>query len=178
MDPTNNPVTNKDVWGSAAAFAIIGILLVLPLLFFYPDADFLRSPQAIIASSGIFWGVLSIIALRTFWELYYQHFYPRWVRPFAPLNIFTYAVFGLVMWFLANSFTTLPLLVFILLGGIEGLAEHLIGVYGLRILEKVPVFNALDPGPVFIFSFFEYIVYWSIVAWLAVALTRLAPQVF
>ena len=53
-----------------------------------------------------------------------------------------------------------------------------IGVYGLRILEKVPVFNALDPLPVFIFSFFEYIVYWSITAWLAVALNKFIPYTF
>ena len=178
MDPTDNPVTNKDVWGSTAVFAIIGILLLLPLLFVYQDVDFLQSPQAIIAASGIFWGVFSVFAFRAFWELYYQHFYPGWVRPLAPLNIFLYAAFGLILWFLANRFNTVPVLVFILLGGIEGLLEHVIGVYSLRILEKVPVFNALTPGPVFIFSFFEYIVYWSIVAWLAVALTKFLPQVF
>ena len=178
MDPTDNPVTNKDIWGSTAVFAIIGILLLLPLLFVYPDVDFFLSPQAIIAASGIFWGVLSVFAFRAFWELYYQHFYPFWVRPLAPLNIFLYAVFGLILWFLANRFSTVPVLLFILLGGIEGLLEHVIGVYCLRILEKVPVFNALTPGPVFIFSFFEYIVYWSIVAWFAVVLTKFVPQVF
>ena len=178
MDPTDSPVTNTDVWGSTAAFAILGVLLLLPLLFLYPDADFFRSPSAIIAASGIFWGFLSIIAFRTFWELYYRHFYPYWIRPLAPLNIFTYAAFSLVMWLLATSFNTLPVLVFILLGGIEGVIEHILGVYGLRILKKVPVFSALDPIPVFIFSFFEYIVYWSIVAWIAVTLTRLVPLVF
>ena len=178
MDPTDNPITNKDIWGSTAVFAIIGILLLLPLLFVYPDVDFLQSPQAIIAASGIFWGVFSVFAFRAFWDLYYQHIYPGWVRPLAPLNIFLYAAFGLILWFLANRFNTVPVLVFILLGGIEGLLEHVIGVYSLRILEKVPVFNALTPGPVFIFSFFEYIVYWSIVAWLAVALTKFLPQVF
>ena len=177
MDLTDNPVTNSDVWGSTAVFAFIGILLLLPLLFLYQDMDFLRPPWAVIAASGIFWGFFSVIAFRTFWELYYQHFYPSWVRPFAPLNIFLYAGFGLVMWFLANSFNTLPILVFILLGGIEGILEHFIGVYGFRVLEKVPVFNALDPVPVFIFSFFEYIVYWSIVAWLAVALSKLISLV-
>jgi len=178
MDPTDSPVTNKDIWGSTVVFAIIGILLLLPLLFLYPDADFLRSPLAVIAASGIFWGLLSVIAFRAFWNLYYQHFYPRWVRPLAPLNIILYAFLGLVMWFLANRFNSLPVLMFILIGGIEGLLEHIIGVYGLRVLEKVPVFNALNPAPVLIFSFFEYIVYWSIVAWLAIAFTSLAPQVF
>ena len=178
MDPSNSPVTNKDIWGSTAVFAIIGFLLLLPLLFLYPDADFMQSPRAVIAASGIFWGFLSTIAFRAFWDLYYQHFYPSWVRSLAPLNFILYAAFGLVMWSLVNIFNTLPVLVFILLGGVEGVLEHLIGVYGLRVLEKVPVFNALDPAPVFIFSFFEYIVYWSIVAWLAVALTKLVPQVF
>jgi len=176
MDPTDNPVTNSDVWGSTAAFAIIGILLLLPLLFLFPEADFMQSPRAMIAASGIFWGLLSVIAFRAFWGLYYQHFYPSWVRPLALLNIFLYAVFSLIMWFMANSVNTVPVLVFIFLGGIEGLLEHIIGVYGLRVLEKVPVFNTLDAGPVLIFSFFEYIVYWSIVAWLAVALTKLVPQ--
>ncbi|MGB2897059.1 MAG: hypothetical protein WBB65_12945 [Anaerolineales bacterium] len=178
MDPTDSPVTNTDIWGSTAVFAIIGILLLLPLVYLYPDADFLRSPLAVATASGIFWGLFSVIAFRAFWDLYYQYFYPRWVRPLAPLNIILYALFGLVMWSLANRFNTLPTLMFILFGGTEGLLEHLIGVNGLRVLEKVPVFNALDPIPVFIFSFFEYIVYWSIVAWLALALTSLLPQVF
>ena len=178
MDPTDDRVTNKDIWGSTAVFAFIGFLLLLPLNFVYLDVDFLQSLRAIIAASGIFWGVFSVFAFRAFWELYYQHFYPDWVRPLAPLNIFLYAAFGMILWSLANRFTTIPVLVFILLGGIEGLLEHVIGVYGLRILEKVPVFNELSPGPVFIFSFFEYIVYWSIVAWLAVALTKFIPQVF
>lgn len=177
MDPTDNPISNTDVWGSTAAFAIIGILLLLPLLYFFPDAVFLRSPFAVIAASGFFWGLLSVIAFRTFWELYYTHFYPNWVRPLAPLNILLYAGFGFLLWFLTGSFKSFPVLVFVLLGGLEGLLEHFIGVYGLRVLDKVPIFNALDPVPVFIFSFFEYIVYWSIVAWLAVALSKLIPLV-
>jgi hypothetical protein len=178
MDPTDSPITNRDVWGSTAAFAILGMLLLLPLLFLFQDSDFLRSPCALIAAAGIFWGLMSVIAFRMFWELYYRHFYPFWVRPLAPLNTFLYAGFGLAIWTIAMRVNTQPVLVFILLGGIEGVIEHILGVYGLRILKKVPVFSALDPIPVFIFSFFEYIVYWSIVAWLAVILTRLVPRVF
>jgi len=45
--------------------------------------------------------------------------------------------------------------------------EHVFGIYGLHILDKVPWLQGISPFPVIVFSFFEYIVYWAIVAWMS-----------
>jgi hypothetical protein len=65
--------------------------------------------------------------------------------------------------------------VFLLLGGLEGILEHVFGIYGLHILDKVPWLQGTPPIPVIIFSFSEYIVYWAVVAWMAYG--RLALRV-
>jgi hypothetical protein len=59
------------------------------------------------------------------------------------------------------------------LGGVEGIVEHIIAIYGFRILDKVPFLQGLDTFPVLIFSFFEYMVYWTLVAWLALGIAKL-----
>lgn len=61
---------------------------------------------------------------------------------------------------------------FVLLGGVEGLLEHVLGIHGLRILERVPWLQGLTPLPVLMFSFFEYVLYWTLVGWLAFGLTK------
>lgn len=62
---------------------------------------------------------------------------------------------------------------FVVLGGVEGIAEHVFGIYGLCILEKVPWLQGLALLPVLFFSFFEYVLYWTLVAWLALGLNKL-----
>jgi hypothetical protein len=65
----------------------------------------------------------------------------------------------------------------VLLGGLEGVLEHVIGIYGLHILEKVPWLEDVSAFPVVAFSFFEYTFYWAIIAWTAYLLTRIISWV-
>jgi hypothetical protein len=67
---------------------------------------------------------------------------------------------------------------FVVLGGLEGVAEHIFGIYALHILDKVPWLSGLPPMPLIIFSFFEYIVYWSLTAWLGLVLLKLGQAFF
>lgn len=46
-------------------------------------------------------------------------------------------------------------------------------IYILRILDRVPLLQGLDPLPVLVFSFFEYVLYWALVAWLALGLFKI-----
>ena len=62
---------------------------------------------------------------------------------------------------------------FALLGGLEGVLEHLFGFYLLDILQKVPFLQGLPPGPLLVFSFFEYVFYWSLTAWIGFGLAKL-----
>jgi hypothetical protein len=121
-------------------------------------------------ASGLFWGILSLLAFRYFWGIYYRYMYPRWLRRMAPLNIVLYGLLGLTMWLLARQFTTFRMAIFLILGGFEGVLEHLIGIYGLDVLKRVPWLAGLEAFPVLVFSFVEYMVIWSLVVWLAMGL--------
>ena len=46
------------------------------------------------------------------------------------------------------------------------------GVYGFRILEKVAWLQDLSVLPMVIFSFFEYVRYWTLVVWLTLGLAK------
>ena len=84
---------------------------------------------------------------------------------------------GLGMWWLAYQLPGISIIWFVLLGGIEGLAEHILGIYGFRILDKVPWLKDVKVLPALVFSFFEYVFYWTVVAWLAFGLFKLCGRV-
>jgi hypothetical protein len=61
---------------------------------------------------------------------------------------------------------------FCLLGGVESVLEHLVGIYGLGILDKVPLLRGVSSASALVFAFFEYIFYWGVVLGIAVLLGR------
>jgi hypothetical protein len=160
-------LTNTDIWQSTLFFAGIGLALSIPLLLLFREEAFQRSARPISIASAIFWGILAVAALLAAWQLYYQYLYPAWVRWLAPGDALVYGLIGLGMWWLAMRIPGSSILWFLLLGGLEGILEHVFGIHGLHILDKVPWLQGTTPVPVIIFSFFEYIVYWAVVAWMA-----------
>jgi hypothetical protein len=166
-------LTTQDVWLSTLIFVSLGALILPPLMFVFREEVFARASLVIGASSAVFWGVLATVAIFGFWKLYYQYFFPGWVRWLAPLDMLLYGVIGLGLWWLAIHIPGSTVLWFVILGGIEGILEHILGIYALGILEKVPWLQGLPSFPIVVFSFFEYVFYWSLVAWLAFGLTKL-----
>lgn len=166
-------LTSRQVWLSTLIFGGLGLALLLPLLFLFQDPAVQDAVRPIVLTSALFWGVLAAVAIFGFWDLYYSHFYPTWIRWLTPLDLLLYGAIGLGLWWLAQRLPGPDVLWFALLGGVEGILEHLFGVYVLQILDKVPWLQGLTPPPVLIFSFFEYVVYWTLVAWLAFGLARL-----
>jgi hypothetical protein len=165
-------LSTQDIWFSALIFGVMGGVLALPLAFLYKDVYFKASPVPITLASALFWGFTATLAILGFWELYYKYIFPASLRWLAPLDLFLYAAFGLGMWWLASHLPGRAILWFVLLGGLEGIVEHLFGIYGLRILEKVPWLQGASPLPLVIFSFFEYIFYWTLVGWLGLGLLK------
>lgn len=165
-------LTAQDLGLATLLFGGAGLILLLPLLLLFRDPAFQRAALAVGVASALFWGALAIVAIFGFWELYYRHFYPAWARWLIPLNVLLYGAIGLGMWWLALRLPGPAVMCFVLLGGVEGIVEHLVGVYGFHILEKVDWLQGLSVLPVVVFSFFEYVLYWTLVAWLALGLVK------
>ena len=168
LDP-KEPLTSAEVFSSTLVFGLLACLLSIPLILMQPQTLFGESWLPLITASTVFWGIVSMLAFKYFWRSYYEYFYPPWVRRLSPLNLITYGLMTLGMWILVKRFALNYVMYFLVLGGFEGIAEHIIGIYGMGILEKVPWLKGLDPLPIFVFSFFEYVFYWSLVVWLALA---------
>lgn len=160
-------LSSQDIWFSTLIFAILDLIVLVPLVFLFTGDEFFASRNALVISTALFWGVLATVAIFGFWELYYQYIFPAWMRWLAPFDALIYALIGFGLWWFATRLPGSYVLWFVILGGVEGIAEHLLGIYGLRVLEKVPWLQGITTFPVIVFSFFEYIFYWSIVAWLA-----------
>ena len=165
-------LTTQDIWLSTLVFAGLDLIILLPLVIIFRNEVFARASWTIAASSAAFWGVLATLAILGFWELYYQYIFPEWARWLAPLDALLYGAIGLCLWWLALQLPGAAVLWFVLLGGLEGILEHILGIYALGILEKVPWLHGLPIFPILVFSFFEYIFYWSLVAWLAFGFTK------
>ena len=165
-------LTSETFWLGALVAAFIDIGLVLLLALCMKPARFRQLSWAITGTSAVLWGILAIACLRGFWDLYYRYFYPGWMRWLAPLDALLYGAIALALWWLALRLPGNPVVNFALLGGLESVLEHLLGIYGLGILDKVPVLQGVSPASALVFAFFEYIFYWGVVLGVAGLLGR------
>lgn len=177
MSPETNPadsiqLTPQDLSLATALCAGAALVIGLPLQLWAPPPQAI-GPAALIGAAALIWGALVALFMLGGWDIYYRYFYPPWMRWMAPLEVAIYAGMGYGLWLAAQRGAPMGWAFFLLLGAAEGVLEHLIGLYPLRILEKVPWLRGLRRGPVLLFSFFEYALYWALVAWLAVALNAL-----
>ncbi len=166
-------LTTSELWLSSVLFGGVAILSLLPLRLIFSSDKFERAGATLTLSSALFWGAAAVIFIRGFWERYYRYFYPSWMRTLAPLSFLLYAGFGFGLWWLSLRLHTPPIWTFVVLGGLQGVLEHLFAIYALGILEKVPFLGDLKVLPIVIFSFWEYWLYWSVVAWITLGLMQL-----
>jgi hypothetical protein len=166
-------LTEQDVSLSTIVFTILACLLLTALLFLFPDERFGNAALPVALGSAVFWWMMSMVFMGRFWEIYYRYIYPDWMRSISPLNTLLYTAIGLGLWKIAASFEKHSLLIFIVLGGLEGVAEHIFAIYGLRVLDKVPWLEGLKPFPVLLFSFVEYTAYWAAAGWLVYIISQL-----
>jgi hypothetical protein len=165
-------LTDADIARSTIVFAALTGLAIVLVGMLAPLGAYPSALPAFLLASGSFWFVLTVLAFAGFWEMYYAYFYPGWVRYLSPLNFFLYGALGYLVFTAASALPFRFLLGCAVVGGMEGVAEHVIGIR-LGILEKVPIFEDLHVRPVLVFSFFEYALYWTLVAGLATGLAGL-----
>jgi len=172
MTLPDTKLTSEAFWLGALVAAVIDIGLVLLLALCIKPARFRQLTWALTGTSAVLWGIFATACLRGFWDLYYRYFYPGWMRWLAPLDALLYGAIALALWWLALRLPGNPVVNFALLGGLESVLEHLLGIYGLGILDKVPILQGVSPASALVFAFFEYIFYWSVVLGIAGLLGR------
>jgi len=118
-------------------------------------------------TAGSFWLLFSIGLTVFYWKSYYEYFVPRSLLWLRPLTFVIYFLVALGIRWLALHFPGRSSLAFCLLGGLESIPEHALGIYRMHILE-IPILQGIRPHEIFIFAFFEYVIYWAIVLTLAV----------
>lgn len=170
MTLPDTKLTSEMFWLSALVAGIVDIIFVFLLALCIKPTRFRQLNWVLTGTSAILWGVFATACLWGFWDLYYRYFYPGWVRWLAPLDALLYGAIALALWWLALRLPGNPVVNFCLLGGLESVLEHLLGIYGLGILDRVPLLQGVRPTPALVFAFFEYIFYWSIVLGIALLL--------
>lgn len=169
MIPGNVGVSSTQFWISGIVAAFLDVVLVLLLTWRIKPSRFRDLKWTLVVVSAAFWSIFGILLVSAFWDSYYRYFFPGWFRSggillFVPV---LYAAFALAFHWVAFRLPGNPIVIFCLLSGLESLLEHLLGIYGLKILE-VPILQAASPASILTFSFPEYIFYWCIV--IAIAL--------
>ncbi len=160
-------LTSSGFWvsaGSAAALAILLAALVVGLL---PSDRFRSMGLEVVLATALFWGVLATVLVLSMWDSYYTFFAQDWQRLLAPLWAILYAGIALLLWWLTRRLPGPPALIFVILGGLESLVEHSFAKWRAGLVERVPMLAGVEPAPVLVFAFFEYVIYWGLTLVLA-----------
>ncbi len=155
-------------------FFVLAVLLVGLLAWRVKPAQFRTlSWQAVGVGSALVWGVLVGVLMLFTWESYYRYYAPSWDRIVGPLAaLVLYFLLGLMLRWLALHLPGNPIAAFCLLGGLESVPEHALAIYRFYILE-IPMLQDATAASIFIFAFFEYVVYWSLALCIAIIINRI-----
>jgi hypothetical protein len=164
MQIGNFQLTSEIFWQSALITAVLDAGLIFFIQRLITPDRFFRLSRPLVVSAGVFWGLLGIIIVQSFWDGYYRFFYPGWMHGwgivlFAPSIGMVLAV---LFYWITLRFRSHPVPAFFIAVGVEALLEHLMGVYSLKIME-IPMFQGVNPLSVLVFSIPEYILYWSVI---------------
>ncbi len=154
-------------------FFLIALVLVGLLVWRMKPGQFrLLSWQAIGAGSALFWSVLAGLLMWFAWDFYYSNYAPSWDRIVGPLAaLVLYFLVGLLLRWVALHLPGNPVVTFCVLGGLESVPEHAVAIYRFHILQ-IPLLQDTTAASIFIFAFFEYVVYWSLALCVAIIINR------
>ncbi len=159
---------------NTSIFFVLALIFVGLLVWRFKPAQFRTlSWQAIGVGSALFWSVFAGIMMWFAWDFYYRYYAPSWDRIIGPLAAMAlYFLLGLLLRWAALHLPGNPIVTFCLLGGLESVPEHAVAIYRFHILE-IPLLHDTTAASIFIFAFFEYVVYWSIALCVAIGLNRI-----
>ncbi len=151
---------------------LAGLSLAILVWRVKPVAFRALSSKQLAVASALFWGLLATVLVFTFWESYYSQFISsgqRWLILLGAISV--YPLWSLFLKWLALRLPGNPVAAFCLLGGLQSFPEHAIAIYRSEILD-LPILQGSTPLSIFIFAYFEYLVFWSLVLALALVLQR------
>ncbi len=161
--PPDFQATSGMLWQGALFLALVDGCLLFLIARRIQSIVFRQLLLPVLIVTVIFWSVLWTGVLRLAWNWFYGYIFPAWAPSFAPFFGPLYGAVGLLMWWLARRLPGNPPLNFGLLGGVEGLLSHTWAIYGLGLLDNVPVMQGASPIAVLVFALFEKILYWTII---------------
>ena len=161
------PLTSSGYWLSAAGAAVLAVLLTVLVVYLLPRERFRLLGFETALAAALFWGILATTLVLSMWDSYYTFFAQDWQRLVAPLSAILYAGIALCLWWLARRLPGPPALTYVILGGLESLGEHSLAIWGMDLFERVPMLAGVEPAPVWVFAFFEYVIYWGLTLVLA-----------
>jgi hypothetical protein len=164
MQIGNFQLTSVIFWQSALIAAVLDAGLIFFIRRLITPDRFFRLSRPLVVSAGIFWGLLGISIVQSFWDGYYRFFYPGWMHGWG-IVLFAPSI-GMVLtilfYWIARRFRSHPIPAFFIAVGVEALMEHLMGIYSLKIME-IPMFFGVNPLSMLVFSIPEYVLYWSVI---------------
>ena len=157
--PPDFQITTEILWQGTLLFAVVDILFAAILLWRLKSAVFRQIRWELIAITAIFWCLLWVWAISNFWETVYQHMFPSWSCWLIPLfqACLTAGIAALAFHFSYRS--RMPLLTYLLFGGLWGMVTHTWAVYR-GIVDRPPMLHGASPLAAVVFPFFEFILYW------------------
>lgn len=168
------PATSELYWLSALVTALVDVGWVWLLAWRISPARFRQLAWAVTGVAALFWGLVWVTMLWSYtWELAYQYVFPTWGRWVIPPSFaILFSAAGLGAWWLAARLPGNPVVNFCWLGGLLSLPGHLRAIYGMRMLDKVPILQGVSPASALVFGVFELILYWGLILAAAALLQR------
>jgi len=165
--------TSGQLWLSALVFLVLDLVLVWFLTKRVDRERFRALKWHLVLAAVLFWSVVAVFLVQSFWESYYDHFYPGWIQG-GGILVYVPVVYGLCA--LAFHWLSLcirgnPIVNFMLLCGIESVLEHLWGIVRMHILE-IPMLQEAGTVDILVVAVPEYVFYWCLVIGFALLLHK------
>ena len=177
--PDDIKVTTEILWKGAIFFAFTDVTLIIVLIRLIKPKDLFKMKWKLITFMAIFFCILfgSIVSL-IFWNSVYSYVFPSWIRWIIPPTYgLLFSMIGLFFWWLAFKLPTNPVLNFCILGGLWGLATHIMAIYR-GILDKPPMLQGASSISALTIATFEFIFYWCICVGFTYLIERLGTRLF
>lgn len=156
-------VTTEILLRGALIFAVIDAVFIIVLGRLVKPEDLHRLKWKLAGFIGFYFFLLfGAMCSIIFWDSVYSYVFPLWARwIIPPVYGLLFGAIGLFFWWLSFRLHTNAVVTFCLLGGVWGIATHLMAICR-GIMTKPPMLQGASPAAAVIIATFEFIFYWCV----------------